>query len=81
MSVVKNPSKVYIGNIPRDAEEGEIQKMFAEAGKLLSLEFKGDFAFCEYSDASVAEEAIRYLYIIIFHYIFLDHINYFFIHL
>eukprot|EP01083_Nonionella_stella_P082024 226336_1 len=59
MSVVKNPSKVYIGNIPRDAEEGQIEKMFDEVGNSLSLEFKGDFAFVEYADAAIAEEAIR----------------------
>lgn len=59
MSVVKNPNKVYIGNIPRDAEEGQIEKMFEEVGKTLSLEFKGDFAFVEYVDSQAAEEAIR----------------------
>eukprot|EP01084_Bolivina_argentea_P112010 199778_1 len=59
MSVVKNPSKVYIGNIPRDAEEGQIEKMFDEVGNSLSLEFQGDFAFVEYADAAIAEEAIR----------------------
>ena len=59
MSVVKNPNKVYIGNIPRDADEAQIEKMFEEVGKCLSLEFKGDFAFVEYADSQVAEEAIR----------------------
>ena len=60
MSVFKNPSKVYIGNIARSADESEIEDMFRGVGKLLSLEFKGDFAFAEYKDSKSAEEAIRY---------------------
>lgn len=56
--VVKNPSKIYIGNIPRDANEIEIEKMFEEVGRCIALEFKGDFAFVEYCNDRSAAEAI-----------------------
>ncbi len=61
MSVIKNPCKIYIGNIPRDADEGQIEKMFYDVGSFLSLEFKGDFAFVEYGTTESSEEAIRYV--------------------
>eukprot|EP01083_Nonionella_stella_P240381 840390_1 len=59
MSVIKNPCKIYIGNIPRDADEKQIEKMFEDIGSFLSLEFKGDFAFVEYGNSEASEEAIR----------------------
>jgi len=61
MSVVKNPQKVYVGNLPRDVTEHEIEKIFRDVGKVLCFEFKGDFAFVEYEDANAAEEAVKSL--------------------
>ncbi|ETO27502.1 hypothetical protein RFI_09626 [Reticulomyxa filosa] len=57
MSVVKNPQKVYVGNLPRDVTESQIEKLFREVGKVIGFEFKGDFAFVEFDDAYAAEEA------------------------
>lgn len=43
-----------------DAREASVERLFQACGKVISLEFKGDFAFVEYFDETDAEKAIRY---------------------
>ena len=61
-SVVKNPTKVYVGSIPRDVPEDEIEDMFRNCGKVVAFEYKGEFAFVEFTDSAGAEDAIRYVF-------------------
>jgi RNA recognition motif-containing protein len=59
MSVVKNSRKIYIGNIPRNIKEPDVEEMFRDFGKIIALEYKGDFCFIEYSDSDGALDAIK----------------------
>lgn len=57
-------NKLYIGNLPRDVNEGTLREIFeSEAGVLPNsiLVKKGGYAFVECSDAASAEQAIQKL--------------------
>jgi splicing factor, arginine/serine-rich 1 len=58
-------SRVYIGNLPSDVQNQEIDDLFAKHGKIRSCDVKGGrdgasrFAFIEYDDPRDAAEAVR----------------------
>lgn len=55
---------IYVGNLPGDTRESEIEDLFAKYGKIIDIDLKlpprpPGFAFVEYSDPRDAEDAIR----------------------
>ena len=58
-------SRVYIGNLPTDAEDRELEDICEKYGKLRSLDMKGGrdgapkFAFADYEDPRDASECVR----------------------
>ncbi|MFQ5714443.1 MAG: RNA recognition motif domain-containing protein [Candidatus Scalinduaceae bacterium] len=60
---------IYIGNLPFDATEEELEKLFSECGKVSSVDIIKDkftgksrgFAFVEMADQPEAESAIQAL--------------------
>eukprot|EP01083_Nonionella_stella_P088116 245393_1 len=59
MACVRNTRKIYCANISRHAREKDIGHLFEDAGRIASLEHKGNFAFIEYENEAAAEHAIR----------------------
>jgi len=63
------PGRVYVGNLPYDANEDELAALFQEVGSVISVRIAHymetgkslGFGFCEYSDARDAKIAIREL--------------------
>src|SRR5947207_5515780 len=61
------PVRLFVGNLPYDATEEEIRSHFSPAGNVLNVFIPVDretgrkrgFAFVEFIDAAVAQEAIR----------------------
>eukprot|EP01071_Lankesteria_metandrocarpae_P013102 Lankesteria_metandrocarpae@DN666_c0_g1_i2.p1 len=56
--LMRNPRKLYIGNLPPDCTEEEVKELFCQHGKLLTVECKGKFAFVEYEQERDAETAL-----------------------
>ena len=57
-------SKVYVGDLPRDASEKEIERAFSYYGPLKSVwvaRNPAGFAFVEFEDERDAEDAVRAL--------------------
>ena len=55
-------SKVYVGDLPRDAEERELERSFGHYGPLKSVWVARNppgFAFIEFEDPRDAEDAVR----------------------
>jgi cleavage stimulation factor subunit 2 len=69
LKMSNNAAKVFIGNIPYDATEEQLTKIFEEVGPVVSFRLLFDrnsgkprgFGFCEYRDADTAQSAIRNL--------------------
>lgn len=56
--------KVYVGDLPRDASEREIQRVFKEYGPLKNVWVARNppgFAFVEYEDSRDADDAVKEL--------------------
>ena len=56
--------KIYVGDLPKDAEEKELERAFAYYGRLKSVWVARNppgFAFLEYEDPKDAEDAVRAL--------------------
>lgn len=56
--------KVYVGDLPKDAHEKELHRVFGYYGNLRSVwvaRNPAGFAFCEFEDARDAEDAVRAL--------------------
>jgi splicing factor, arginine/serine-rich 1 len=57
--------RVYIGNLPNDVQEREIQDIFSKYGPIATCDVKGGrdggsrFAFVEYDDPRDASESVR----------------------
>jgi arginine/serine-rich splicing factor 7 len=54
--------KVYVGDLPRDAEERDLERSFGHYGSLKSVWIARNppgFAFIEFEDARDAEDAVR----------------------
>eukprot|EP01083_Nonionella_stella_P021180 58733_1 len=59
MAQTRNSRKIYVANVPRDATQKDLERVFSATGQVNSIEFKGDFAFVEYEKAQFGEEALR----------------------
>eukprot|EP00035_Acanthoeca_spectabilis_P002595 m.88511 g.88511 ORF g.88511 m.88511 type:complete len:261 (+) comp11652_c0_seq3:56-838(+) len=57
-------SRIYVGNLPSDIRERELDDLFGKYGRIRSLDIKGGagrpFAFIEFTDPRDAEDAIYY---------------------
>ena len=57
-------SKVYVGDLPRDAMEKDVERAFSYHGKLKNVWVARNppgFAFVEFENASDADDAVREL--------------------
>jgi len=57
-------AKVYIGNLPANVKEREVEDLFYKFGRIRMIDIKGQgrgpcFGFVEYEDPRDAEEAVR----------------------
>jgi len=59
MASVRNPRKIYVANISRDAKDTDLARLFEVCGKIVSLEYKGDYGFIEFQDVAQSDAAIR----------------------
>jgi len=48
-----------VANIPREATQKDLERVFGAAGTVTCIEFKGDFAFVEYEKPNCGEDALR----------------------
>lgn len=53
------PTRVYIGRLPRGAEEKDVDKKFKEFGTIREITLKNGFAFVDYKDHRDAKDAVR----------------------
>lgn len=51
-------SKVYVSNLPGDCDERQLSEMFSRYGDILFITHKGTYAFVEYTEPSMANDAI-----------------------
>eukprot|EP00879_Flechtneria_rotunda_P023087 GHRR01024406.1.p1 GENE.GHRR01024406.1~~GHRR01024406.1.p1 ORF type:complete len:194 (+),score=40.04 GHRR01024406.1:401-982(+) len=61
---MRGPAVVYVGNLPNDIKEKEIQDLFEKFGSIRAIDIKipprpPPFAFVEFSDPRDAEEAAQ----------------------
>merc|ERR1719385_203107 len=59
MSSIRNPRKLYVSNVSRDARERDVGRLFSEVGRIDRIQFKQNYCFVEYDDSRSAEDAIR----------------------
>jgi len=56
-------ARIYIGNLPSDVRDSEVEDVFARYGRIRSLDIKSGggraFAFVEYDDSRDADDAVR----------------------
>ena len=52
-------SRIYIGNLPTDIRESELDKLFGKFGRIRNITIKVKFAFLEYDDPRDADDAIH----------------------
>lgn len=52
-------SKVFIGNVPTDCRESDIESFFREIGEIREVVVKKNYAFCEFTDYYDAKDAVK----------------------
>ena len=52
-------SRIYIGNLPTDIRESELDKLFGKFGRIRNITIKVKFAFLEFEDPRDADDAIH----------------------
>jgi len=51
--------KVYIGNLPEDIRDRDVEKLFKGYGRVENIVLKGNYGFVEFEDGRDAEDAVR----------------------
>ncbi|KXS09286.1 hypothetical protein M427DRAFT_149943 [Gonapodya prolifera JEL478] len=54
-------TRVYVGRLPRDTTERELERLFREFGRVRETNIKAGFAFIEYEDPRDAQDAVKEL--------------------
>ncbi|EJD55303.1 hypothetical protein AURDEDRAFT_109681 [Auricularia subglabra TFB-10046 SS5] len=52
------PNKVYIGNLPEQTRESDLQSCFGKIGRIASIELKFGYGFVEFETQEAAEESV-----------------------
>ena len=52
-------AKVFIGNIPTECRESDIESFFREIGEIREVVVKKNYAFCEFTDHYDARDAVK----------------------
>lgn len=55
-------TRVYLGHLPRDASDREVEGLFKNYGRLREVTLKNGFGFVEFSDAKDADDAVHDLH-------------------
>mmetsp|Transcript_65892 Transcript_65892/g.208536 ORF Transcript_65892/g.208536 Transcript_65892/m.208536 type:complete len:122 (-) Transcript_65892:36-401(-) len=60
----RGPRTIYVGNLPGDVREREIEDLFYKYGRIVEIDLKlpprpPGYAFIEFSDERDAEDAVR----------------------
>ena len=51
--------RIYVGNLPRDVRERELDDLFYKFGRISEITIKGPFAFISFEDSRDAEDAVH----------------------
>lgn len=51
--------RIYVGNLPHDIRERELDDLFYKFGRIEEITIKGPFAFISFEDPRDAEDAVR----------------------
>lgn len=51
--------KVYIGNLPEDCRDRDVEKLLKNYGRVDNIILKGNYGFVEFEDSRDAEDAVR----------------------
>merc|ERR1711863_184487 len=51
--------KIYLGNIPDDCREKDVEKFFKGYGKIRHVVLKGNYGFAEFDDLRDAQDAVK----------------------
>ena len=52
-------AKVFIGNVPTDCRESDIESFFRDLGEITEVVVKKNYAFCSFSDHFDAKDAVK----------------------
>ena len=52
-------SKVFIGNVPSDCRESDIESFFRGIGEVRDIVLKNNYGFCEFVDYYDAKDAVK----------------------
>lgn len=52
-------SRVYVGHLPYDARERDVEKFFDGYGRIREIMMKKGFCFVEFEDSRDAEDAVK----------------------
>lgn len=56
------PKRIYVGNLPFNASDGEVRAMFGRYGKVVRVEMQRGAATVELADDASADRAIKALH-------------------
>ena len=51
-------AKIYVSNMPSNCDERQLTEIFGRYGDIVAITHKGTFAFVEFSDPRMADDAI-----------------------
>lgn len=55
---VTSNAKIYVSNMPNNCDERQLTEMFARYGDIVAITHKGSYAFIEFAEPGMADDAI-----------------------
>jgi len=56
----RDPARVFLGNLPHDTRERDIERFFDKYGRVYNIFIKnGKYGFCEFDDYRDADDAVH----------------------
>eukprot|EP00801_Mesodinium_rubrum_P003520 Mrub_03520.p1 GENE.Mrub_03520~~Mrub_03520.p1 ORF type:complete len:383 (-),score=105.47 Mrub_03520:272-1420(-) len=55
----RNINRIYVGRLPRDISEKDVERNFGKFGKIVYMKHKEDYAFIEYDNFKSAKKAVE----------------------